>query len=272
MDWQTREFEARAAMGGASLLDRLRFNGEPVVVTGGAGGIGAATAQSLAALGANVVLVGRTRATLEATRDDIRGRGGACEAMVADVSREEDVAALAGAIENRWGAVKALVNNAGTNFRTPLAELSTQKWRELLGVNLDGVFFMSRAFIPLLLRAQRPSILNVASSFGLIGNPLMPVYCAAKGAVVNLTRQMAVDYGPKGLRVNAICPGPTLSPRVRGYIEAGLADAERLKAQVPLGRLADCEEIGDVAAFLVSDAASYMNGACVAADGGQTAH
>jgi NAD(P)-dependent dehydrogenase (short-subunit alcohol dehydrogenase family) len=260
------------AVGGASLLDRLRFRGELVVVTGGGAGIGRATAESLAALGASVLLVGRTRETLEAARDGIRATGGECETMTGDVSREEDVAALARAIEERWGAVKALVNNAGSNFRTPLAELPTEKWREMLGVNLDAVFFMSRALIPLLLRAQQPSILNVASSFGLVGNPLMPAYCAAKGAVVNLTRQMAVDYGPQGLRVNALCPGPTLSPRVRGYIEAGLSNADRLKAQVPLGRMAECHEIGDVAAFLVSDAASYMNGAAVAADGGQTVH
>jgi NAD(P)-dependent dehydrogenase (short-subunit alcohol dehydrogenase family) len=260
------------AVGGASLLDRLRFRGELVVVTGGGAGIGRATAESLANLGASVLLVGRTRETLEAARDDIRAKGGECETMTGDVSREEDVAALARAIEERWGAVKALVNNAGSNFRTPLAELPTEKWREMLGVNLDAVFFMSRALIPLLLRAQQPSILNVASSFGLVGNPLMPAYCAAKGAVVNLTRQMAVDYGPQGLRVNALCPGPTLSPRVRGYIEAGLSNADRLKAQVPLGRMAECHEIGDVAAFLVSDAASYMNGAAVAADGGQTVH
>ena len=129
---------------------------------------------------------------------------------------------------------------------------------------------MSRAFIPLLLKGTAASILNVASSFGLIGNPLMPVYCATKGAVVNLTRQMAIDYGPRGIRVNAICPGPTLSPRVRGYIEKGQSNPDALKRQVPLGRLAECDEIGDMAAFLVSDAASYVNGACVVVDGGQT--
>ena len=254
------------------MLDRLRFRGELVVVTGGGAGIGRAAAESLVELGATTLLVGRTRATLEAARDDLRAKGGACEFIVADVSREDDVTALVETVGQRYGAVKGLVNNAGTNFRTPLADLQTEKWREIMSVNLDGVFFMSRAFIPLLLRAQSPSILNVASSFGLVGNPQMPAYCASKGAVVNLTRQMAVDYGPQGLRVNALCPGPTLSPRVRGYIEAGLSSADRLKAQVPLGRLAECQEIGDVAAFLVSDAASYMNGACVAADGGQTVH
>ena len=115
-------------------------------------------------------------------------------------------------------------------FRTPLAELSTEKWREINGANLDSVFFMSRAFIPLLLKGTGASILNVASSFGLIGNPLMPVYCATKGAVVNLTRQMAIDYGPQGIRVNAHLPGANaVAAGARLYregpVESGRAQA-----------------------------------------------
>jgi NAD(P)-dependent dehydrogenase (short-subunit alcohol dehydrogenase family) len=98
----------------------------------------------------------------------------------------------------------------------------------------------------------------------------MPVYCAAKGGVVSLTRQLAVDYGPKGLRVNSICPGPTLSPRVKGYFDSGRADPAGTLQKVMLGRFAECDEIGNVAAFLVSDAASYVHGASILVDGGQT--
>ena len=252
------------------MLEKLKMRGQSVVVTGGGAGIGRATALALSQLGAQVVVVGRTRSTLEETADQIRAKGDACELFVADVSREDEVKGLAHWVERSGLTIKALVNNAGTNFRTPLANLSTEKWREISAANLDSVFFMCRAFIPLLLTADRPSILNVASSFGVIGNPQMPVYCATKGAVVNLTRQLAIDYGPYGLRVNSICPGPTLSPRVSGYIEAGLTDPAALKRQVMLGRLAECDEIGDVAAFLVSDAASFITGATVMVDGGQT--
>jgi meso-butanediol dehydrogenase / (S,S)-butanediol dehydrogenase / diacetyl reductase len=254
------------------MLGKLRLEGEVVVITGGGAGIGKATADALAELGATVAIVGRTRATLEDAAADLRKHGRTCEVFVADVSREDEVAGLAAQIEAKWGRVRGLVNNAGTNFRTPLVELATEKWREVTAANLDSVFFMCRAFIPLLLKARKPAILNVASIFGVAGNPLMPVYCASKGAVVNLTRQLALDYGGKGLRVNAICPGPTLSPRLRGYIEKGLTDPAVLKAQVPLGRLAECEEIGNVVAFLVSDAASYVNGATIVVDGGQTAY
>ena len=254
------------------MLKELKFNGEAVVITGGGAGIGQACAQALAELGASVVVAGRTEATLKATEAKVKALGGECLSVVTDVSQEDQVAALAQAVQARFGGVKAIVNNAGTNFRSPLAELATGKWREIMGVNLDGVFFMCRAFIPLLLKAQRPSIVNVASSFGVIGNPQMPVYCASKGAVVNLTRQLAVDYGPQGLRVNSVCPGPTLSPRVQGYIDAGQTSRARLEEQVKLGRLAECSEIANVVAFLVSDAASFVNGATVVVDGGQTIH
>jgi NAD(P)-dependent dehydrogenase (short-subunit alcohol dehydrogenase family) len=254
------------------MLNELKFKGEVVVITGGGQGIGRATAEALAELGATLVLAERTEKQLHETEVALRARGAECISVVTDVSKEDDVARLAGVVEKRWGRAKALVNNAGNNFRTPLAELSTEKWREIAGVNLDGVFFMCRAFIPLLLKAEKPSIVNVASTFGVIGNPQMPVYCATKGAVVNLTRQLAIDYGPKGLRVNSVCPGPTLSPRVKGYIDAGLTSQTRLEEQVKLGRLAECSEIANVIAFLASDAASYMNGATVVVDGGQTIH
>lgn len=252
------------------MLSKLKFRGEPVMITGGAQGIGKAAADALAELGAHVVLVDRDTNLLEAAAKDIRSGGGECEYFNVDVTSEQQVNQLAGEIETRFGRLKSLVNNAGNNFRSPLHELSTQKWEEIRSVNLDSIFYMCRAFIPLLLKAENASIINVASSFGVIGNPLMPVYCATKGAVVNLSRQLAIDYGAKGIRVNSLCPGPTRSPRVQSYIDKGLTDPEKLQAQVMLGRLAQCEEIGDVAAFLASDAASFMNGSTVVVDGGQT--
>lgn len=252
------------------MLAKLKFNGEPVLITGGGQGIGKAAADALAELGASVIIAERNEATLQSAADDIRSKGGVCDFFRCDVSSEADVNAMAGEVERKFGRLKALINNAGNNFRTPLHELSTEKWQEIRGVNLDAVFYMCRAFIPLLLKANNPAIVNVASSFGVIGNPLMPVYCATKGAVVNLSRQLAIDYGPKGLRVNSLCPGPTRSPRVQSYIDKGLTDPKKLEAQVMLNRMADCDEIGDVAAFIASDAASFMNGSTVVVDGGQT--
>jgi meso-butanediol dehydrogenase / (S,S)-butanediol dehydrogenase / diacetyl reductase len=254
------------------MLEKLNMNGAVVVVTGGGAGIGKATAAALCELGAHAVIVGRTEATLEATREEFAAKGWRCDPFAADVSKEEDVKRLAQWAGKTFGRVKGVVNNAGDNFSAPIDELPTEQWRRLMATNLDSVYFMCHEFIPLLLKSPSPSIVNVASTFGVIGNPRMPVYCASKGGVVNLTRQLAIDYGPKGLRVNSICPGSTLSPRYKGYIDKGLVDMKTVAARIMLGRPAECEEIGNVAAFLVSDAASFMTGATVVVDGGQTIH
>ncbi len=252
------------------MLKQLQFNGEVVVVTGAGSGIGRSIAETVAELGATAVVVARTLSKIDETKAAIENNGGKAEAFAADVSKESDVRRLRDFVKDRWGRAKAIINNAGNNFISPVTDLATEKWRELIAVDLDSVYFMCRDFIPLLLQSDKPSILNVASTFAHIGNAHMPVYCAAKGGVVSLTRQLAVDYGPKGLRVNSICPGPTLSPRVKGYFDSGRADSKGTLQKVMLGRFAQCDEIGNVAAFLVSDAASYVHGASILVDGGQT--
>ena len=252
------------------MLKQLQFNGDVVVVTGAGTGIGRAIAEAVAELGAMPVLVGRTEGKLDETRAAIVKAGGQAETFAADVAKETDVRRLADFVKARWNRAKAIVNNAGNNYISMVTDLPTEKWHELMAVDLDSVFFMCRDFIPLLLQSPGPSILNVASAFAHIGNEHMPVYCAAKGGVVSFTRQLAVDYGAKGLRVNSLCPGPTLSPRVKGYFDSGRADEKGTLQKVMLGRFAQCDEIANVAAFLVSDAASFVHGASIMVDGGQT--
>jgi len=252
------------------MIEELKFKGERVIVTGAGSGIGEACAHVLGELGAHVVLAGRTAEKLERVRADLAAKGVPCEAHALDVGVESDVLDFAKRIAAGGPAVKALINNAGTNLVKKLEDLSSEEWHRLIAVDLDSIFYLCKAFMPMLLAAKGGSIVNVASTFGVIGSPNMPVYCAAKGGVLSFTRQLAVDYGPKGVRVNAVCPGPTLSPRVRGYVEKQLVSGENTRRMVPLGRFAECHEAANAIVFLASDAASFFNGASVVVDGGQT--
>lgn len=255
------------------MLDDLRFNGEPVVVTGGGTGIGQACAVVLGELGASVVISGRTEKTLKETQALVEATGAECATWVGDVTDEANVFHLRDHVAERWGHVKGLLNNAGDNFRSPITELKTEDWRRIMDVDLTSVFYACKAFLPLLTRAPGGgAIVNNASIWGVVGNPLMPVYSAAKGGVMALTRQLAVDYGPQGVRVNAICPGPTVTPRLQGYIDRGLTDETKLAADTLVGRIAEAREIANVAVFLLSDAASFVQGESVVIDGGTTIH
>lgn len=254
------------------MLDRLKFDGAPVLVTGGGQGIGQSTCDVLAELGAYVIVVSKTEENVRATESQLKETGAACEGHVVDVSVKAEVDALAEKIGATHGQVKSIINNAGTNFVKKLEDLEEDDWHRIIGIDLSSVYYMCRAFLPLLRHADGASIVNVASTFGIIGHPEMPVYCAAKGGVLSLTRQLAVDYGPENIRVNGVCPGATLSPRVKNYIDSGMVDGKIVEELALLNRLAECDEIANVIAFLASDAASYVHGASVVVDGGQTVH
>jgi meso-butanediol dehydrogenase/(S,S)-butanediol dehydrogenase/diacetyl reductase len=251
------------------MLAQLKFNGQRVIVTGAGSGIGQSCAEVLGELGAHVILVGKSSEHLEQTKAMLDKKNAKSEIHVVDVSVESQVLAL----KEKLGSapVKALINNAGTNLVKKLEDLSSEEWHKLLAIDLDSVFYFSRAFMPLLEKAPGGgSIVNVASTFGIIGFPNMPVYCAAKGGMLAFTRQIAIDYGPRGVRCNSVCPGPTLSPRVRGYFESNKVSGEATRKMVPLGRFGECSEIANAIVFLASDAASFFNGASVVVDGGQT--
>ena len=255
------------------MLNKLKFDCAPVVVTGGGQGIGRSTCEVLAELGAHVIVVSKTRENVLETEKILGDMGASCEGHVTDVSDKAQVDALAAAVAANHDRVKALVNNAGTNFVKKLEELEEDDWHRIIGIDLSSVYYMSRAFLPLLRKADNgASIVNVASTFDIIGHPEMPVYCASKGGVLSLTRQLAVDYGGENIRVNGVCPGATLSPRVKNYIDSGVVDGTVVEELALLGRLAECDEIASVIAFLASDAASYVHGASIVVDGGQTVH
>jgi meso-butanediol dehydrogenase/(S,S)-butanediol dehydrogenase/diacetyl reductase len=250
-----------------SRLDEGRFAGRTALVTAAASGIGLATARKLASEGANLVLSDLRLDELEARAGEIDAPGIVC--CKADVRSKQEIEAFVLEGVSTFGRIDVLVNNAGIGRRGRVQDLEDQDWRLVMETTLDSVFLASRAALPYL-AITGGTIVNVASISGLAGDGGNAAYNAAKGAVVNLTRAMAVDHGPDGIRVNAVCPGLTVTP-----LTAKMRASELVMAQyadrIPLGRAGEAGEIASAIAFLASDEASYISGMCLAVDGGLTA-
>ena len=254
-----------AGSGGGVFMER--FMGKTVLVTGAGSGIGAATAQRFAAEGANVVLVARKRDTLQETAKALD----ADRVLIhdADVSDPQAVDALVKAAVQRFGGLDTLVNNAGVVTMGGFLEGTAEDWRRVMSINVDGVFFCSRAALPHLLQ-RKGSIVNVSSVSGLGGDWGLSYYNASKGAVTNLTRAMAMEFGSQGVRVNAVNPSLTLTGMTSG-MEKNEAMMAKFAERIPIGRPARPEEIAAVIAFLASEDASFVNGVNLPVDGGVSA-
>ncbi|SMS12136.1 short-chain dehydrogenase [Pseudomonas viridiflava] len=244
-----------------------RFTQKVVVVTGAGSGIGEATAKRFAREGASVVLVGRNEEKLKKVHAQLEGEGHLVRA--ADVADLSDVEALFKEVASHFGRLDALVNNAGIVKSGKVTELEVQDWKELMSVDLDGVFYCTRSAMPALI-VSKGNIVNVSSVSGMGGDWGMSFYNAAKGAITNFTRALALDHGADGVRVNAVCPSLTRSELTDDMMDNDALMA-KFKERIALGRPAEPEDIGDVIAFLASDDARFVTGVNLPVDGGLSA-
>lgn len=244
-----------------------RLSGKVVIVTGSGSGIGAATARRFAQDGASVVLNGRTREKLERVTADLEPDR--VLVQTGDVSDQGDAEALIAAAVERFGRLDILVNNAGVVPTGPLLEASVADWRKVMAIDVDGVFFCTRAALPHLIQSGG-NIVNVSSVSGLGGDWNMSFYNAAKGAVSNFTRSLALELGERGVRVNAVNPGLTFTDLTED-MKGDTALMKRFAERIPLGRGAEPDEVADVIAFLASADARYVTGVNLPVDGGLTA-
>lgn len=250
-----------------SIAERWRLDGKTAVVTGGSKGIGLATAEELARLGAEVLMVARDGDVLEAAATRLADDGCKVSALSADVASSDDRQRLIDAVDARWGRLDVLVNNVGTNVRKPAVAYELDEYRRIMDVNLTATFELTRTTLPALRASGAAAVVNMASVAGLLHLRTGTPYAMSKAGMIQLTRNLACEWAAYGVRVNAVAPWYIDTPLARTVLSDETYRREVL-GRTPLNRIGEPEEVAAAAAFLALPAASYITGQCLAVDGG----
>lgn len=241
------------------------LSGKRVLITGGARGIGAATAKRFLDEGSRVVVIDRHRPALEEIKKQLPQLE---DTLLADVSKLEDVNRVFGHLDEMWHGLDVLINNAGISIRHKFMDITPEEWQDIMNTNLTGLFYMAKEAAKRMLAAEKGVIINMGSTSGFTGYHYYADYNASKAGVIELSRSMALELAPH-VRVIALCPGYVLTPMQEAeYTPEMMREVDR---KIPLGRQARPDEMAAVFAFLASDDASYITGCAITADGGETA-
>ncbi|HEX8733647.1 MAG TPA: glucose 1-dehydrogenase [Ktedonobacterales bacterium] len=249
--------------------DLFDLSGKVALITGGGRGIGLTAAEALGGAGAKVVITGRRAEYLASAAETLASQGVACIQVIADVTQPEDVTRTVAAALEAFGAIDILVNNAGQTWGQPTEEMPFERWRQVIQVNLDGMFLMSQAVGRHMLERGAGRIINVASVAGLVAGEHDGVktiaYNTSKAGVISFTRTLAMEWGRRGVNVNAIAPGWFPTRMAAASINA---NRERFEQRTALGRIGDLDELRGAFIFLSAPAASYITGQTLMVDGG----
>jgi NAD(P)-dependent dehydrogenase (short-subunit alcohol dehydrogenase family) len=252
----------------------MRLQGKSAMITGGASGIGRATALAFAREGAHVMILDIDEEQSIGVVEEIRQKGGCARSVKADITSEEDVRNAVEVAKTAFGRLDILDNNAGVSLIRSLTETTVEDYHRMMDLNVLGIMLTCKHAIALMMDGRGGSIINIASLSALRSRPQMPIYAASKGAVVAMTRSLAIDFGRSGIRANCICPAATRTPLLKRHyasIEDGETKLKENVAAIPLGRLAQAEDVVRLAVFLASEESQYISGQVIAVDGGSMA-
>lgn len=252
----------------------MRLDGRVAAITGAGSGIGQAMARLFAREGARVLATDMNGAAAEATAAMIVAEGGACEAMTVNAVEPDQVRAMVERARASFGRLDILCNNAGIGSTTDVVECEPDEWDRVMTVNVKSVYLGCKYAVPIMIAQGGGVIVNTASVAGMVGIAKRASYCASKGAVIALTRQVAIEYVKQGIRCNCLCPGTVDSPwvgRLLDQTEDRVAARKALEARQPMGRLGTPEEVAAAALYLASDDAAFITGTGLVLDGGWTA-